>query len=68
MGFFTFPGQQEHRKFNYRPIYYDKDEEERRRVFRVFEQVVADEAVLHQLLALRLLHIAQAHALVGGGG
>ena len=30
MGFFTFPGQQEHRKFNYRPIYDDKDEEERR--------------------------------------
>ena len=28
MGFFTFPGQQEHRKFNYRQIYYDKDEEE----------------------------------------
>ena len=33
MGFFTFPGQQEHRRFNYRPIYYDKDEEERRQVF-----------------------------------
>lgn len=33
MAFFTFPGQQEHRKFNYRPIYYDKDEEERRQVF-----------------------------------
>ena len=33
MGFFTFPGQQEHRKFNYRPIYYDKDAEERRQVF-----------------------------------
>ena len=33
MGFFTFPGQQEHRKFNYRPIYYDKDEEDRRQVF-----------------------------------
>ena len=33
MGYFTFPGQQEHRKFNYRPIYYDKDEEERRQVF-----------------------------------
>ena len=33
MGFFTFPGQQEHRKFNYRPIYYDKNEEERRQVF-----------------------------------
>jgi len=33
MGLFNFPGQQEHRTFNYRPIYYDKDEEERRQVF-----------------------------------
>lgn len=33
MAFFTFPGEQEHRKFNYRPIYYDKDEEERRQTF-----------------------------------
>ena len=33
MGFFTFPGQQEHRKFNYRPIYYDPAEEERKQVF-----------------------------------
>ncbi|MCQ2118806.1 MAG: hypothetical protein MJY84_02660 [Bacteroidales bacterium] len=33
MGIFTFPGDQEHRKFNYRPIYYDKDEEERRQLF-----------------------------------
>ena len=33
MGFFNFPGQQDHRTFNYRPIYYDKDEEERRQVF-----------------------------------
>ena len=33
MGFFTFPGEQEHRRFNYRPIYYDKDEEERRQKF-----------------------------------
>lgn len=33
MGFFNFPGQQDHRTFNYRPIYYDKDEEERRKVF-----------------------------------
>ena len=28
MGFFTFPGEQEHRKFNYKPIYYDKEEDE----------------------------------------
>jgi len=33
MGFFTFPGEQEHRRFNYKPIYYDKDEEERRQIF-----------------------------------
>ncbi|MBO6160042.1 MAG: hypothetical protein J6O01_00975 [Bacteroidales bacterium] len=33
MGIFNFTGQQEHRTFNYRPIYYDKDEEERRQVF-----------------------------------
>lgn len=33
MGFFTFPGEQEHRKFNYKPIYYDPEEEERKRVF-----------------------------------
>lgn len=33
MRFFNFPGQQDHRTFNYRPIYYDKDEEERKRVF-----------------------------------
>lgn len=33
MGIFTFPGDQEHRQFNYRPIYYDKDEEERRQLF-----------------------------------
>ncbi|HAY18602.1 MAG TPA: hypothetical protein DCY24_05305, partial [Rikenellaceae bacterium] len=33
MGFFTFPGEQEHRRFNYKPLYYDKDEEERRQKF-----------------------------------
>lgn len=33
MGFFNFPGEQDHRKFNYKPIYYDKDEEERKQVF-----------------------------------
>jgi hypothetical protein len=45
MGFFTFPGDQEHRKFNYRPIYYDKDEEERRQVFgKVDGRLREDEA------------------------
>ncbi len=33
MGFFTFPGEQEHRRFNYKPIYYDKDDEKRRQMF-----------------------------------
>ncbi len=33
MGFFNFPGDQDHRTFNYKPIYYDKDEEERRQKF-----------------------------------
>lgn len=32
-GLFTFPGEQEHRKFNYKPLYYDKEEEERRQKF-----------------------------------
>jgi hypothetical protein len=33
MSFFTFPGEQEHRRFNYKPIYYDKAEDERRQKF-----------------------------------
>ena len=33
MGFFNFPGDQDHRTFNYKPIYYDKEEEERRQKF-----------------------------------
>ena len=34
MGLFNnFMGQEEHRVFNYKPIYYDKDEEERKRKF-----------------------------------
>ncbi len=33
MGIFNFPGEQEHRVFNYKPIYYDKDEEARREKF-----------------------------------
>ena len=34
MGLFNnFMGQEEHRVFNYKPIYYDKDEEERKRMF-----------------------------------
>ncbi len=33
MGFFTFPGEQEHRTFNYKPVYYDKEEERRKQMF-----------------------------------
>ena len=33
MGIFNMFGEQEHRVFNYKPIYYDKDKEERRRRF-----------------------------------
>ena len=34
MGLFNnFMGQEEHRVFNYKPIYYDKEEEERKRKF-----------------------------------
>ena len=33
MGVFNFFGDNEHRVFNYKPIYYDVDEEERKRKF-----------------------------------
>lgn len=33
MGFFNFFGDNEHRVFNYRPIYYNPEEEERKRRF-----------------------------------
>ena len=33
MGLFNFFGENEHRVFNYRPIYYDPAEEERKRRF-----------------------------------
>lgn len=33
MGFFNFFGDNEHRVFNYKPIYYDPAEEERKRKF-----------------------------------
>lgn len=33
MGLFNFFGEGEHRTFDYKPIYYDKAEEERRRIF-----------------------------------
>ena len=33
MGLFNFFGDDEHRVFNYKPIYYDKKEDERRKMF-----------------------------------
>ena len=33
MGLFNFFGDNEHRVFNYKPMYYDKDAEERKRKF-----------------------------------
>lgn len=33
MGMFNFFGEGEHRVFDYKPIYYDKEEEERRQMF-----------------------------------
>jgi len=33
MGLFNFFGESEHRVFNYKPVYYDPQEEERKRMF-----------------------------------
>lgn len=33
MGLFNFFGENEHRVFNYKPIYYNPEEEERKRMF-----------------------------------
>ena len=33
MGLFNIFGEQEHKVFDYKPIYYDKDKEERKRMF-----------------------------------
>ena len=37
MGFFNFFGDNEHRVFNYKPMYYDKDKEEQMRKFRAVD-------------------------------
>lgn len=37
MGFFNFFGDDEHRVFNYKPMYYDKDKEEQMRRFRAVD-------------------------------
>lgn len=33
MGLFNFFGDNEHRVFNYKPVYYNKEEDERKRMF-----------------------------------
>ena len=33
MGLFDFFGESEHRVFNYKPIYYDPEEEKRKQMF-----------------------------------
>lgn len=37
MGLFSFFGDGEHRVFDYKPIYYDKEEEERKQKFRAVD-------------------------------
>ena len=37
MGFFNFFGDDEHRVFNYKPMYYDKEKEERMRRFKAVD-------------------------------
>ena len=37
MGFFNFFGDDEHRVFNYKQMYYDKEKEDRRRMFRAVD-------------------------------
>ena len=37
MGFFNFFGDDEHRVFNYNPMYYDKEKEERMRRFKAVD-------------------------------
>ena len=37
MGFFNFFGDDEHRVFNYKPMYYDKEKEDRMRKFKAVD-------------------------------
>ena len=40
MGLFNFFGENEHRVFNYKPIYYDPEEEERKRRYSQWQRAV----------------------------
>ena len=63
MGFFNFFGDNEHRVFNYKPMYYDKEKEERMRRFRAVDGSMdkKDEdyvpgSYLHGLLIVAVLY------------
>ena len=43
MGLFNFFGDNEHRVFNYKPIYYDQEEDERRRRFGMIDGTMEKE-------------------------
>ena len=47
MGLFNFFGEGEHRVFNYKPIYYDPAEEERKRKFGAIVTLLLIVAVLY---------------------
>ncbi|MBO4743685.1 MAG: hypothetical protein J5533_08640 [Bacteroidales bacterium] len=43
MGLFNFFGDQEHRVFNYKPIYYDPEEEKRKQMFGAVDGTIEKE-------------------------
>lgn len=43
MGIFNFFGEQNHNVFDYKPMYYDKDKEERRRKFGAVDKHVDED-------------------------
>ncbi len=43
MGLFNFFGDNEHRVFNYRPVYYNQEEDERRRKFGAVDGTLGKE-------------------------
>lgn len=43
MGLFNFFGDSEHRVFNYRPVYYNQEEDERRRKFGAVDGTLGKE-------------------------
>lgn len=43
MGLFNFFGESEHKVFDYKPIYYNKDEDERKRRFGAVDGTMSEE-------------------------